>query len=631
MRNKYFNDAIVGNSRLTVSFSKTGEILRLFYPSVDYMQFFEEYNVGVRVNDVIFNLNRDLNNTYEQSYLPSTNILETKIKNSYFNLLITQTDFVPYNKDVLIKRYKIKNLSKQEYDMGFIVSPMLFGDYNDDICGFVQNDILMQYGHAYAVCTFSKNKIAKSKLTGISENFLESFEADKNYIEMSRVSKITYELGNLAVKDEIEFVLYIFVNQNWKRSLLNEAREVVEGFRALDIDKEIDENKMYWHDYIKNHDLLNVNRRNISKKIKDIYNRTILLFSILTNHNTGGISAGLEVDEQKNKCGRYSYCWHRDAVFITKSFDILGMKEEISRFYKVFCPKTQSDSGLWEQRFFTDGNLAPSWGYQIDETASVVYGVYHHYKRNKDVEFLKETYKICDKAMKVLDRYVENLLVDGKEFEPSYDLWEEYRGQSMYSICSIYSAYHSMIKMLNILIPTKDFIPIKYEIQKTINQYENKKETLKAYIEKHFYSEEKNSFIRNLDDKKIDISILGGVYPFGVFSADDPRVANTIERMNMTIRTYTGGYVRYEDDKYMGGYNPWPISTLWMACYYIIMDNKKKALECFDYVVKTASDLNLLAEQIDNTTMKPAWVIGLTWSHAMFIITLEKLIQDGWI
>ena len=114
MRNKYFNDAIVGNSRMTVSLSKTGEILRLFYPSVDYMQFFEEYNVGIRVNDVIFNVNRDLNNTYEQSYIAGTNILETKIKNSYFNLLITQTDFVPYNKDVLIKRYKIKNLSKQE-------------------------------------------------------------------------------------------------------------------------------------------------------------------------------------------------------------------------------------------------------------------------------------------------------------------------------------------------------------------------------------------------------------------------------------------------------------------------------------------------------------------------------------
>ena len=125
--------------------------------------------------------------------------------------------------------------------------------------------------------------------------------------------------------------------------------------------------------------------------------------------------------------------------------------------------------------------------------------------------------------------------------------------------------------------------------------------------------------------------MLGAVYPFAVFKADDPRVLNTIERMNMTIRTYTGGYVRYEDDKYMGGYNPWPIATLWMACYYVIMDDKKKALECFNFVVNSASDLNLLPEQVDNSTMKPAWVIGLTWSHAMFIITLEKLIQDGWL
>ena len=39
---------------------------------------------------------------------------------------------------------------------------------------------------------------------------------------------------------------------------------------------------------------------------------------------------------------------------------------------------------MWEQRFFTDGKLAPCWGYQVDETASVVYGVYTHYEYTKD-------------------------------------------------------------------------------------------------------------------------------------------------------------------------------------------------------------------------------------------------------
>ena len=36
-----------------------------------------------------------------------------------------------------------------------------------------------------------------------------------------------------------------------------------------------------------------------------------------------------------------------------------------------FCKKTQSKNGMWEQRFYTDCKLAPAWGYQVDETASV--------------------------------------------------------------------------------------------------------------------------------------------------------------------------------------------------------------------------------------------------------------------
>ena len=117
---------------------------------------------------------------------------------------------------------------------------------------------------------------------------------------------------------------------------------------------------------------------------------------MLINNEVGGISAGIEVDEGKTKCGRYSYCWTRDAVFITKAFDIVGMKTETERFYKEFCKKTQSKNGRWEQRFYTDGRLAPSWGYQIDETASVVYGIYEHFKICKDKTFLKDTLKMCE-------------------------------------------------------------------------------------------------------------------------------------------------------------------------------------------------------------------------------------------
>ena len=51
MKAKYYNDAIIGNKNLKVTFSKRGELLRLFYPSIDFRQFIDEFMVGVKVND----------------------------------------------------------------------------------------------------------------------------------------------------------------------------------------------------------------------------------------------------------------------------------------------------------------------------------------------------------------------------------------------------------------------------------------------------------------------------------------------------------------------------------------------------------------------------------------------------
>ena len=68
---------------------------------------------------------------------------------------------------------------------------------------------------------------------------------------------------------------------------------------------------------------------------------------------------------------------------------------------------TQGRNGGWEQRFYTDGRLAPCWGYQIDETASVVFGVFRHYQKTKNVKFLKDCLKMCDNAMDFIEKYVK--------------------------------------------------------------------------------------------------------------------------------------------------------------------------------------------------------------------------------
>ena len=388
--------------------------------------------------------------------------------------------------------------------------------------------------------------------------------------------------------------------------------------------------KKYWRKYLKDHSNLELKDEKANHAVRKIYNRTILLVPLLVNNETGGISAGVESDEYKTKCGRYSYCWPRDALFVTEALDEIGMGKDAEKFYKVFCKMTQSKNGRWEQRFYTDGRLAPCWGYQIDETASVVCGVYSHYEKEKNIKFLKDTLKMCEKAIEYLEKYVTDILDEKFELQKSYDLWEEREGYSLYSMASIFGAYNSMLKIIKEVKGEFANNRLKIEaLEKTRKLLEKRVRDIKEHVLKNYYDEDKKSFVRNTDDRRIDISILGAVTPFNMFAPKEKKVLNTIERMNMTIRTYTGGYIRYEGDTYNGGYNPWVIANLWMANYYLDAGEKKKAKECYEFVVRSASGHGLLGEQVDNESMKPSWIIGLMWSHAMFIDVTARFSKLG--
>ena len=73
---KYFNDAVIGNNNITASFTKRGELIRLFYPTTDYKQFIDFFNTGVKVNDSgMIYLKNDVNNIYNQKFIYTDIIL----------------------------------------------------------------------------------------------------------------------------------------------------------------------------------------------------------------------------------------------------------------------------------------------------------------------------------------------------------------------------------------------------------------------------------------------------------------------------------------------------------------------------------------------------------------------------
>ena len=95
MSNKFFNDAVIGNKNIRATFSNKGELLRAYYPNVDFKQFVDFFHIGMKINDsAIIYLHEDINNRYCQYYTENTNILNTEIENTYFKLKVRQNDFV---------------------------------------------------------------------------------------------------------------------------------------------------------------------------------------------------------------------------------------------------------------------------------------------------------------------------------------------------------------------------------------------------------------------------------------------------------------------------------------------------------------------------------------------------------
>ena len=644
MKNKYYNDAIIGGKNITASYSKNGELLRLIYPSPDYMQFIDYFETGVKINDSgIIYLHQDINNMYQQYYTEDTNILNTEIKNTYFNLKITQTDFVLLKNSVLVKKYTFENKNSIELNVNFLIHSKLLSDYNNMVGAVVKDNTLIQYTHNTAFCITSNKEMLSYQLNDTKNNINSGEIADKDYIGMSPDSSISYNIGLLKPNEIKELVVYISIIEN-KNEI--DLQEQIKAIKKIDAQKEEVTVKKYWRKYVKDHDTLQMPEEDteFNRKLNKVYKRTILLFPLLTNQEVGGISAAIEVDENITKCGKYAYCWPRDAVFVTRALDILNMTKETEKFYKVFCKNTQSENGMWEQRFYTDKRLAPCWGYQIDETASVVFGVYEHYKATKDVKFLKDTYKMCEKAVKFLCTYMDNILgtkdksdIVKNEIEAtyhtenrnklpdSYDLWEESEGTHLYSLACIYSAFDAITKIHSVLKPEyEQNNRLKVEaMNKLENATKKYNQEIKKYISNNLYNEKTKTFTRNLKDERTDISLLGLVTPFGIFSPKEKKVLNTIEKINMTLRTYTGGYLRYENDNYCEGKNPWTIATLWMAMYYQKSGEKRRANECVEFVIKSANEHGFIAEQVNNQTMTSEWVNGLAWAHAMFVSLCE--------
>ncbi len=388
-----------------------------------------------------------------------------------------------------------------------------------------------------------------------------------------------------------------------------------------------------------------------STVVRNVYDRSLITLRLLTDSGTGGIIAAAECDPDFRSSGGYGLCWPRDGAFIGYALDSIGQYDHARAFYD-WALRVQSESGVWYQRYYVNGQLAPTWGLvQFDETGAVVWAMSRHIRLTRDISYGQKAFSQLIRACE----YMQGALDHETGLAPlTKDVWEERDGISTYSCACSWAGFHELAELALMLGESKE-----------AERWASVAAELKAAIETHLWDASHGRFLRGLKtrilpqdierlrsepdfsdsniletevvgkpryfrrkDAAIDVSVLGLSIPFGVFSPGDTRMVATAEAVAVHLTSPVGGIRRYQNDPYRGG-NPWVICTLWLALQDLAAGQYNRALDLYHWVLEHRTSLDLLPEQVDRATGKPCWVIPLGWSHAMFILASKSLVDKG--
>jgi glucoamylase len=364
---------------------------------------------------------------------------------------------------------------------------------------------------------------------------------------------------------------------------------------------------------------------------------------ILRTHadNRGAIIASGDSSMLEHGRDTYSYMWPRDGAIIASSFDLAGETSVSEQFFK-FCNEIISPEGYFMHKYRADKSLGSSWhpwirdgkmAYPIqeDETALVIISLWHHYARAKDLEFIESVYNSLIK--KAADFMVSYRDAKTKLPQSSFDLWEEKYGTHTFSVATVYAALMAAASFAALLGKTDE--KAKYESVAT---------EIRQAILQYLYDEESGYFYKMITlsedgqittDKTIDISSIYGIFKYGILSVDDPKVKRAMDVAIDKLMTQTPvkGIARFLGDVYYLRYesvpgNPWFITTLWVAQYYIAVastnEELAKAKEILEWVTHNALPSGVLSEQLDPMTGEQLSAAPLMWSHAEYITTVVE-------
>lgn len=377
-------------------------------------------------------------------------------------------------------------------------------------------------------------------------------------------------------------------------------------------------------------------------EVVDLYKRSLLILRTQIDHG-GAIIAANDADVEHFSNDSYAYMWPRDGALVANALNHAGYSEVTDGFF-TFCNNVLTEGGFLLHKYNPDCSWGSSWHpwidangqlqlpIQEDETALVIYSLWQHYLSFSDIEFVAP--------------YFHSLIVPAAEFMigyrdehtrlpgPSFDLWEERHGILSYTTATVYAGLAAAAKFARL-----------FGEGKLADRCQQAATEIKQAALHYLWDVERGHFLRMITvdtdgtihkDATLDSSLCG-LFQFGMFSADDREIVQTMQLIEQTlwVKTPVGGMARYENDYYyqvthdlnQAQGNPWFICTLWLAQYRIArahtLEELRQTLPLLTWAREHALASGVMAEQVHPFTNEPLSVSPLTWSHAECVMTVR--------
>jgi len=612
--------ALIGNSSLLVTISERGELERIFWPSVDHGQHLGELRIGVERDGETLWLD-DEPCSWGQTYVGGSSVLRTSTR--IRGATIEVTDLVTPAEPVLARGIR----SSAAERLVVRIAPSLDGDERSG-AGYVDpgSGALVFYLRDVALAV---ELVAPEAIVALRES--NGREPTQDVV----VHRAPVE-GSITGTLDREALLLVAFGATPDEAIARLRRPAAVGCDVLESER-----------IAYDRETVALAAPSADDAVTTLYARSLLVLEQLTDRQTGATIAAPEFDPSFEQSGGYGFVWPRDLGYVVLSF-LAARRGDLAVPALRWLAREQAPEGLWLQRYWTDGSLAPSWGlHQLDETGMVVFAYEAAWRELGDAALDRELWPSARAAADFLCNFLDE--ETGLPL-PSVDLWEQTDGQHSYSAAATYGGLAAASAMASRHEPA------------LAARYRETAERVRSGIEDHLWSDEHGRYLRSRwvgrsdelgetppkvfdrplryptravrsvdrEDGRVDSSLLGLSWPFRAVDPDSPRMRATVEAVARGLRLEDGGVLRHEDDDYAGG-NPWLISTLWLGLAGRQAGNENSHREAIAYALDRQTPLGLLPEQVTRDG-HPAWAVPLGWSHAMLILAARpelSLVRDG--